>query len=114
MAKAFKRGDRVEWNSEAGRVRGVIVMKVISDVWFRKRVHHASRAEPRYFVADDKTHSIAILKGERLRLIDTGQDRPTKGKDAQSWVDIVVRSNVSGFRPVGRASPPDGCNEGTR
>jgi hypothetical protein len=24
MPKAFKRGDLVEWNSEAGRVRGVI------------------------------------------------------------------------------------------
>jgi len=27
MAKAFKRGDHVEWNSEAGRVSGVIVKK---------------------------------------------------------------------------------------
>ena len=27
MPKAFKRGDLVEWNSEAGRVRGVIVKK---------------------------------------------------------------------------------------
>ena len=32
MAKAFKRGDHVEWNSEAGRVRGIIVKKVVSDV----------------------------------------------------------------------------------
>jgi hypothetical protein len=28
MAKAFKRGDHVEWNSEAGRVSGVIVKEV--------------------------------------------------------------------------------------
>ncbi|MGB7438503.1 MAG: DUF2945 domain-containing protein [Candidatus Acidiferrum sp.] len=91
MSKAFKRGDHVEWNSEAGRVRGVIVMKVISDVWFRNRVHGASRAEPRYFIEDDETHSIAILKGEGLRLIDTGQDKPTKEKDAKTWAAIVVR-----------------------
>ena len=29
MPNAFKRGDLVEWNSEAGRVRGVIVKKVV-------------------------------------------------------------------------------------
>ena len=28
MSKIFKRGDHVEWNSEAGRVRGVIIKKV--------------------------------------------------------------------------------------
>ena len=27
MAKTFKPGDHVEWNSEAGRVRGVITKK---------------------------------------------------------------------------------------
>jgi hypothetical protein len=32
MPKTFKRGDHVEWNSKAGRVRGVIVKKVISSV----------------------------------------------------------------------------------
>ena len=35
MPKTFKRGDHVEWNSEAGRVRGVIVKKVISKVLFK-------------------------------------------------------------------------------
>ncbi len=35
MAKTFKRGDRVEWNSEAGRVRGVILKRVVSDVRFK-------------------------------------------------------------------------------
>jgi hypothetical protein len=32
MPKAFKRGGHVSWNSEAGRVRGTIIKKVISDV----------------------------------------------------------------------------------
>ena len=32
MPKAFKRGDLVEWNSEAGRVRGVIVKKLVSNI----------------------------------------------------------------------------------
>jgi hypothetical protein len=32
VLKAFKRGDLVEWNSEAGRVRGVIVKKLVSNI----------------------------------------------------------------------------------
>jgi hypothetical protein len=48
MAKAFKRGDHVDWNSEAGRVSGVIVKKVVSDIRFKGYVHHASRDAPQY------------------------------------------------------------------
>jgi hypothetical protein len=70
MPKKFKRGDHVEWNSEAGRVRGVILKKVISDVRFKGYVHHASRDEPQYFIASDKTDHMAIHKGTALRLIE--------------------------------------------
>lgn len=35
MTKSFKRGDHVEWNSEAGKVRGVIIRKVASDIRFK-------------------------------------------------------------------------------
>jgi len=69
MSKTFKRGDHVEWNSEAGRVRGVILRKVISDVRFKGYVHRASKAEPQYFIASDKTDHVAIHKGRALRLI---------------------------------------------
>jgi hypothetical protein len=31
MPKTFERGDHVSWNSEAGRVRGTVIKKVISD-----------------------------------------------------------------------------------
>jgi len=54
MPKAFKRGDVVEWNSEAGRARGVIV-------------HHASNAEPQYVIKSVKTDHVAIHKGSALR-----------------------------------------------
>lgn len=43
MAKTFKRGDHVAWNSEAGRVSGVILKKVMSDTLFKGYVHHATR-----------------------------------------------------------------------
>jgi hypothetical protein len=69
MTKAFKRGDHVEWNSEAGRVRGVIVKKVISAVRFKGYVHHASRDEPQYIIKSEKTDHVAIHKGQALKHI---------------------------------------------
>ena len=47
----FKRGDHVEWNSEAGRVRGTIQKKVTSEIVFYKR--HASKEEPQYIIKSD-------------------------------------------------------------
>jgi hypothetical protein len=67
MTKGFKRGDAVEWNSEAGRVRGVILKKVVSDMRFKGYVHHASRAEPQYLIKSLKTDHIAIHKWQALR-----------------------------------------------
>ena len=67
MAKAFKRGDHVEWNSEAGRVRGVIVKKVVSDTVFKGYVHHASKDDPQYIIKSDKTDHIAMHKGGALK-----------------------------------------------
>jgi hypothetical protein len=75
MAKTFKSGDHVEWNSEAGRVRGVILKKVVSDVRLKGYVHHATRDEPQYFIKSDKTEHIAIHKGSALRLL---RSRPKK------------------------------------
>jgi hypothetical protein len=69
MAKTFKRGDHVEWNSEAGRVRGVILKKVVADVRIKGYVHHASNKTPQYFIKSDKTDHVAIHKGQALRLL---------------------------------------------
>lgn len=75
MPKVFKRGDHVEWNSEAGRVRGFVVKKVVSDVRIKGYVHHATKNEPQYFIKSDKTDHIAIHKGAALRLLSA---RPQK------------------------------------
>lgn len=69
MRKTFKRGDRVSWNSEAGRVRGVILRKVTSDIRFKGYVHHASKDEPQYLIRSEKTDHVAIHKGRALRLL---------------------------------------------
>jgi len=69
MPKVFKRGDHVAWNSEAGRVRGVVLKKAISDTRFKGYVHHASKDEPQYLIQSDKTDHVAIHKGQALRLL---------------------------------------------
>ena len=69
MKESFKRGDHVEWNSEAGRVRGTITKKVTSNVNFKGYIHHASKAEPQYFIRSDKTDHVAIHKGGALKLL---------------------------------------------
>ena len=67
MPKQFKRGDHVEWSSEAGLVRGVIVKTVVSNVRFKGYTHHASKNKPQYLIKSDKTDHIAIHKGSALR-----------------------------------------------
>lgn len=70
MSNAFKRGDHVEWNSEAGRVRGVILKKVVSPIRFKGYLHHASKDEPQYIIKSDKTDHIAIHKGKALKRLE--------------------------------------------
>ena len=69
MVKTFKRGDHVEWNSEAGIVSGVIFKKVVSDVRIKGYVHHASKEDPQYLIKSDKTDHVAIHKGGALKLV---------------------------------------------
>lgn len=70
MSKMFKPGDHVTWNSEAGRVRGTIVKKVVSDRKFKGYTHHATKEEPQYFIKSDKTDHLAVHKGSALRLLN--------------------------------------------
>ncbi len=63
----FKIGDRVSWNSEAGRVRGRIVRVVTTPIQFKGYTVHASTDEPQYEIKSDKTDHIAMHKGSALR-----------------------------------------------
>ena len=78
MPKIFKRGDHVEWNSEAGRVRGVIIKRVVSNMRIKGYVHHASRGEPQYLIQSDKTDHVAIHKGKALRHIRAKAKKKSK------------------------------------
>jgi hypothetical protein len=81
MMKTFKRGDHVEWNSEAGRVRGRVLKRVVSDTRFKGYVHHASKDEPQYIIQSDKTDHIAIHKGKALKRIPTPTRRTRRRKN---------------------------------
>ena len=69
MAKTFKVGDHVTWNSEAGHVSGRIVKVHKKDVNYKGYVHHASKDEPQYEIESDKTDHVALHKATALKLM---------------------------------------------
>ncbi|MFZ2314773.1 MAG: DUF2945 domain-containing protein [Gammaproteobacteria bacterium] len=69
MKKEFNVGDHVEWNSEAGRVRGTIKKKITSEIKFKTYTVHASKEEPQYLIKSDKTDHMAMHKGSALKKI---------------------------------------------
>jgi hypothetical protein len=78
MPGAFRIGDHVSWNSEAGRVSGVIRKKISAPIEFKGYTVHASREEPQYLIESDKTDHLAMHKGSALRrLRDPAKARAT-------------------------------------
>lgn len=67
MAKDFKVGDHVSWNSEAGYVSGIIVKKITSEISFKGYTVHASKEEPQYLIKSDTTDHMAMHKGSALK-----------------------------------------------
>ena len=63
----FKIGDHVSWNSEAGRVRGIIRKKITAPMTFKGYTVHASKEAPQYLIESDKTDHLAMHKGPALR-----------------------------------------------
>jgi hypothetical protein len=69
MAK-FSKGDRVSWNSEAGRVSGHIIKVHKRDFDYKGHTHRASADDPQYEIKSDKTDHIAAHKEDALTKID--------------------------------------------
>jgi DUF2945 family protein len=67
MTHDFKVGDHVEWNSEAGRVRGTIKEKITSEITFKGYTVNASKEESQYLIKSDKTDHLAMHKGSALK-----------------------------------------------
>ena len=66
MEIQFKIGDRVSWNSEAGRVSGTIIRIHTKDFDYKGYTHHATEKEPQYEIKSDKSDHIAAHKGTAL------------------------------------------------
>lgn len=66
MTDNFKIGDHVQWNSEAGIVRGTIIRIHTCDFVFKDYTHHASQQAPQYEIRSEKTEHIAAHKGSAL------------------------------------------------
>lgn len=84
MAQDFKVGDHVEWNSEAGRVRGTIRERITSRITFKGYTVHASAEEPQYLIKSDKTDHLAMHKGSALTKLGPGETGPGKVKRTSS------------------------------
>jgi len=69
MRRTLAVGDHVEWNSEAGRVRGTIEKTITSKIIFKGYTVHASIEEPQYQIKSDKTDHVAMHKGSALKKI---------------------------------------------
>jgi Hypervirulence associated proteins TUDOR domain len=71
--KDFQIGDHVEWNSEAGLVRGTIKKKITSAIPFKGYTVRASKEEPQYLILSDTTDHMAMHKGSALKKL---KDKP--------------------------------------
>ncbi|MBS0181429.1 MAG: DUF2945 domain-containing protein [Nitrospira sp.] len=82
MAKKFKVGDHVGWNSEAGHVSGTIIKVHTTDFDYKGYTHHASKNDPQYEIKSDKTDHIAAHKGTALTRISQSR-RASRKRVAQ-------------------------------
>ncbi|CAN5322640.1 DUF2945 domain-containing protein [soil metagenome] len=69
MKTKFKIGDKVSWNSEAGRVSGTIIKIHTKDFNYKEYIHHATLDDPQYEIKSNKTDHIAAHKGAALTKI---------------------------------------------
>lgn len=67
---AFKIGDHVSWNSEAGRVSGTIIGIHTADFDYKAYTHHATPEDPQYEIKSDKSSHIAVHKTKALTKIE--------------------------------------------
>ena len=84
MAHEFKVGDHVEWNSEAGRVRGTILKRITSEIEFKGYTVHASKEQPQYLIQSDKTDHVAMHKVSALKKLRTPAKQTPRGKNRKS------------------------------
>ena len=66
MAKTWKAGDKVSWNTSQGKAHGKVKRKLTADTHVKGQKITASEDDPRYLVVSDKTGEQAAHKAEAL------------------------------------------------
>jgi len=66
MKTDFDIGDKVSWNSEAGRVSGTIIKIHTKEFNYKGYTHHVTEENPQYEIKSSKTDHIAAHKGSAL------------------------------------------------
>ncbi len=66
MAKQFRKGDTVEWNSHGGKGVGTVERKITSDTEAAGRQVRASKDEPQYLVKSQKSGGTAVHRPDAL------------------------------------------------
>lgn len=69
MTDTLKVGDKVEWHSSQGAVRGTIKKKLTSPTHIKGHEVAASDDNPEYLVVSDKTGAEAAHKASALKKI---------------------------------------------
>lgn len=67
MSNAFKAGDKVQWSSSQGTVTGKVKKKLTAPTNIKGHHVAASKDNPEYLVASDKTGAEAAHKGSALK-----------------------------------------------
>jgi hypothetical protein len=82
VKSAFHVGDHVSWNSEAGRVRGVIKKKLTAATKLKGYIVRASEEEPQYLIESDKTDHVAVHKASALHKLGGTSAARRRGANA--------------------------------
>lgn len=69
MTNAFKAGDKVEWHSPQGAVRGTVKKKLTAHTAIKGHDVAASPEHPEYLVVSDKTGAEAAHKASALKKV---------------------------------------------
>ena len=67
MPKAFKRGDKVSWNTSQGPTKGRVKKKLTSPTKIKGHRVAASESNPEYLVESEKSGETAAHKPGSLR-----------------------------------------------
>lgn len=67
MGDAFRKGDKVEWNSHGSTAVGTVEQEITSRTEAAGRTVDASPEEPQYLVRSDTSGGTAVHKPDALR-----------------------------------------------